>query len=141
MSKIMRAAGTIRVCRFVSVNTAANNTIIEGETNAFVIGISQEGGRTAPIPDVSTDPVEAAQSGEDLRVYLPGETMECLLYAGSGGWTAGDLLKSDTDGGGVAVASSGTTQQNYGALALETVSAGELGKVMPLVGKFYPALA
>lgn len=135
---VMRAGGTIRRCRFVKPSTSANNTVLEADANERTIGVSQEAGREAAIPSVVADPPEAAQADDDLMVNLPGQW--AMLEAGSGGWTAGDRLKSDADGKGVAIATTGTTIQQIGAIALETVSAGELGKVLVVFTSERPAL-
>lgn len=138
-AKLMRAGGTIRRARFVNIKTTANNTVEEADANDRTIGISQEGGREAPLPSVTDDPPNAAISGEQLRVHLPGEP--ALLEIGSGGCTAGDELKSDADGKGVVRASTGTTIQNVGAIALETAVEGELAKVFVVYAHVRPALA
>lgn len=126
-SKSYRANGTIRVARFVKLDPADNNSILECDAGERTIGITQMGGREAPIPSVTADPPQAAQSGDDVQVHLVGEN--CLLYAGVGGWTAGDLLKSDADGAGISLVEGAGTSEEAGAIALETVSAGEYGKV------------
>lgn len=133
------AGGTIRVSRFVKVSTAADHTVLEADANEVPFGISQAGGRTAPIPDVTADPAEAAQSGEHLDVHQEGE--EVLLRAGTGGWTRGDRLKSDADGQGIPIATTGTTIQHIGAVAMESASAGELGRVRVQISSERPALA
>ena len=128
MAKLFKAGGTIRVSRFVKIT--GNSTVSEADAANRAVGISQAGGRTPPIPDVTTDPVEAAQSGEQLQVFQLGE--ECLLSIGSGGCTAGDALKADADGAGLTCASGSDTW--YGAIALETASAGELALVQVVIG-------
>ena len=128
MAKLFKAGGTIRVSRFVKIT--GNSTVSEAEAANRVVGISQAGGRTPPIPDVTTDPVEAAQSGEQLQVFQLGE--ECLLRIGDGGCSAGDALKADADGDGVTCASGGNNW--YGAIALEAASAGELALVQVVIG-------
>lgn len=125
---MMRANGTIRVSRFVKIDTADNNSVLECGTNGKAFGISQHGGRTAPIPEVTTDPVQAAIAGENLQVFTAGQC--CLLFLGTGGCVAGDYLKSDSTGGGVKSAVGGFgVNQRVGAIALETASAGELAMV------------
>lgn len=131
----MTANGTIRVSRFVKIDTADNQSVLEADANEKVIGISQAGGRDAPIPSVTTDPVEAAQITEQLAVFGIGEEDTVLLRAGSGGWTAGDELESDADGNGVTAATTAATVRNIGAIAQETVSASELGRVIPVIFK------
>lgn len=136
--KAYRANGTIRVARFVKIDTSDNDSVLEADANEKVLGITDIGGREPPIPSATTTPPEAAQATEDVNVHGVGSL--CLLYAGTGGWTAGDYLKSDADGAGVSIATTGTTLQRYGAVALETVSAGEYGKVQVLPGSERPAL-
>lgn len=126
-SKAFRANGTIRVARFVKIDPADNNSVLECDANERTIGISQIGGRTAPIPSVTTDPPEAAQSGEDVMVHLQGEN--CLLLIGSGGVTAGGLLKADADGKGVAIDETAGNKEEAGAIALETAAADTYCKV------------
>lgn len=129
-----RANGTIRVSRFVKIDPADNNSIKEADANERIFGISHEGARVAPIPEVTTDPGEAAQAGESCRVYYPGDGVDgrtCLLLIGSGGCTAGDYLKSDADGKGVALAETAGSKEEVGAIALETCAEGEYAKVLP----------
>ena len=135
MSKIMRANGTIRVSRFVKIDTADNNSVLEADANEKAVGISQIGGREAPIPSVTADPPEAAQSGDNLAVLGVGEEDTVLLFAGTGGWTAGDELESDADGAGITALTTAATVRNIGAIGLETVSATEYGKVLPVIFK------
>lgn len=130
-AKAMYANGTIRVSRFVKVDTSRNNAVVEGTANAAVMGISQEGGRVSPIPSVTTDPVQAAIAGENVSVYTVGDI--CKLRIGSGGATAGDYLESDADGDGVTAAATAETVRQIGAKALESASEGELCTVQVLI--------
>ncbi len=130
--KALTANGTIRTARFVKLDASDNNSILEADANERVVGISQIGSRTAPIPDVTADPPEAAQSGEHCNVHLEGE--DCLLMIGTGGCTAGGLLKSDADGKGVAISEAAAAKQEVGAIALETASAGQYARVTVRVG-------
>lgn len=142
MSKIMQANGTIRRARFVKIDTSDNNSVLEADANERTIGISQIGGREAPLPSVSADPPQAAQAADTVLVHTDNSKREdVVLEAGSGGWTAGDELISDADGKGVSAATTGTTIQNVGAIALETVSEGELGKVQLAQYRIRPALS
>lgn len=141
MAKVMRANGTIRVARFVKVDPADNNSVLEADANEGIIGISQIGGREAPLPVVTTDPPQAAQSGDNVLIHTLNTAREdVVLRIGSGGCTAGGRLKSDADGNGVAVATTGTTIQNVGAIALETASEGDYCKVQICRYEFRPAL-
>lgn len=140
MARAYRANGTIRVCRFVKLDTADNHSVLEADANEQVIGISQDGGRVAPLSGlVTADPPEAAIITESLNVHQHGE--ECLLRIGTGGCTTDDRLKSDGDGNGVRIATTGTTIQHFGCRCLESASAGELARVVVMIGSERPALA
>lgn len=129
------AGGDIRPCRFVK-GGAADLTVLEADANEAVIGISQEGTKAAPIPSAST---LAAAAGENIGVHGLGEV--CLLTLGSGGATRFGYLKSDADGNGVAIATTGTTAQMVGAIALQSGLEGEKIRVQVLhMHKVYPAL-
>lgn len=142
MARVMRANGTIRVARFVKIDPSDNNSVLEADANEGIIGISQIGGRTAPLPVVTTDPPEAAQSGENVHIHtLNTQREDIVLRIGSGGCTAGGRLKSDADGNGVAVATTGTTIQHVGAIAEETASEGDYAKVTLCRYEFRPALS
>lgn len=116
------ANGNIYPCRFVKLDTTADHKVLQSGAGDLSIGISQEGTNQAPIPEASTQ--YAAAAGQALKVYGVGE--RCKLEIGSGGCTAGDLLKPDADGKGVAV----TAGNTYGAVALTTSAAGELAEVV-----------
>jgi len=117
------AGGTIRPSRFVKIGTT-DFSCLEADANEITIGISQEGGREAPIPSVTT--VNAAESGDSVQVYQESE--ECLLELG-GTVAVGGRIKSDADGKGVAVATTGTTVQESGAFAAEAGVSGDLIRV------------
>lgn len=131
--KFYRANGTIRRARFVKLDTTDNNSVLEADANEKVVGIATVGGREAPIPAVTADPPEAAQSGDQVAVHSTGEEDTVLLEAGTGGWTAGDEIESDADGKGVTAAATAASVRNIGAIAMETVAAGELGHVLPVI--------
>ncbi len=129
--KPYQASGTLLVSRFAKIS--GTNTIAQAGSGEIPCGITQVGGRTAPIPSVTADPVQAALTGEFCDVFGPGE--DCLLIIGAGGCTAGNLLKPGTNGVGVALANSG--KEYYGAQALETRSEGEACRVRVLQGVSY----
>jgi len=131
------AGGDIRTCRFVKLSTSANNTVLEADANEAVIGISTDATRDAPQEGSSA---LAAADGEVLSI-TPFNGDPCLLEIGSGGCAAGDELKSDADGKGVVRASTGTTIQNVGAIALGAYAAGEIGQVIPFRSSVRPALS
>jgi hypothetical protein len=115
------AGGTIRPSRFVKLDTAADFSVLECDANERVIGVAQTGLRDAPgLNGAGTD---AASTGEEVMVVHPGQVAP--LELGSGGATAGDMLKADADGKGV-VQSNGTTTQWIGAIAEESGSEGDV---------------
>lgn len=130
--KVMQANGTILVSRFVKIDTTDNNALLQCGAGEAAFGIAQTGGRTAPIPSVTADPVQAAIAGENIGIHTDGDF--ALLAIGTGGCTAGAYLKSDSTGRGVALSATAGTRENYGAIALETAAVGELAKVQVKVG-------
>lgn len=134
-SHSMVAGGDVRPCRFIKVSTAADYTCLEADANEAVIGISTNAVRDAPVPNADTD---AAEAGDDLHYNPIGSVCDLEL----GGTVArGDEIKSDADGKGVVRATTGTTLQNFGAIALESGVSGEFIKVLVVRGSVYPALA
>lgn len=125
------AGGDINICRFVNLSTAANKTLLEADAGERTFGISYEGAYLPPIPGASAE--LAAIEGRQVRVYKRGEF--CQLRAGSGGWTAGAMLKSDADGKGVTASAN---NEWVGAESLDACAEGELGLV-EVVGYFIGA--
>lgn len=139
--KVYSAGGTIRVARFVKVSTTENNTVLEADANERVIGVSQLGSREAPLPAVTTDPPNAATDGDTLNVHTMDSAREDIVVrVGSGGITAGALLKSDADGNAVLAATTGTTVQWISGVSLEAASEGEYAKIALLIFAHRPAL-
>jgi hypothetical protein len=131
------AGGDVNPSRFVKLSTAADNTVLQAGSNEDVFGISSEAAQDAPLPGAST---LAAAADDPLMIHPDGSV--CLLEIGSGGCTRGDYLKSDTNGKGVAAATTGPTAQFIGARALESASAGEFARVqVKTIPKYYPALS
>jgi hypothetical protein len=64
-----------------------------------------------------SDTTIAAEANDPLQIFSLGDV--CLLTAGSGGWTAGDYLKSDSSGRGITASSTGDL---VGAIALQAAS-------------------
>ena len=135
MSANMMAAGDIRPARFVKMS--ADHKVLECDANDRIFGIAQDGGNKAPIPETTT--ILAAEADQNVAIWQPVE--ECLLEVGAA-VTQNDRLKSDADGKGVAIASSGTTLQHYGAIALQDGAAdGTLIRVRVEISSLYPALS
>ncbi len=124
--KSMYANGTINHGVFVKLDPTVNNSVIVAGTNDKVHGIAQLGGRVAPTPDVTTSPYVAALQGDSISVMT--NTAECLLLAGTGGWSTGDELTSASDGSGVKNPKTGHPSR-IGAIALENAAAGEYALV------------
>src|SRR3972149_1925695 len=131
------AGGNISTCRFVKASTAADYQCLQAGANDLVIGICGEGSELAPIPSQSTQ--YHASSGRPGELFVNGEPV--LLLIGAGGVTRGDRIKSDADGKGVTIASTGTTVQHVGAVALESAAADEKAHVLVRIEDFRPALA
>lgn len=129
------SGGTIRPSRFCKLSTAADQTFLEADANEACIGVSQDHTRDAPVPNADTD---AAEAGDPVSINPIGSV--CLLELG-GTVTRADELKSDADGKGVVRATTGTTLQNVGAIALESGVSGEFIKVLVFRTSIYPALA
>jgi hypothetical protein len=131
------ARGNILPSRFVRLDTASENGCVQAGDNTDVIGIAQAGTNKPQVTGL-VDATYAAESGQQVMVAGLGSI--CLLEAG-GTVTPGQYLKSDSQGRGVAVATSGTTIQNYGAIALQGGSSGDKIRVMVIIGKVRPALS
>lgn len=134
----LKAGGDVYPSRFVKMSAAADFTLLQADANAEVIGIAQEGSKQPPLSDLITGTPKAAESGDALHIYTEGDV--CLLECG-GNVTRGGLLKPDADGKGVAIGTTETTIENYGAIALQNGAAGEKILVQGRFGKVRPALA
>lgn len=99
------ADATIRVSRFVSHDMDKEHRVVEADGTQPIVGISQEGGKYAPLPSITTDPPTAAETDDQLNVYMPGDY--ALVIAG-GTIDAGDLVVSNGSGAAVAMGATGT---------------------------------
>jgi hypothetical protein len=131
------ARGNIAPCRFVMQDTATDHGALQATANANIIGVSCEGADRPPLSDlIATN--YAARDGETFRLHGDGDITTLEL---GDTVTAGDRLKSDADGKGVPIATTGTTIQKIGARALESGVAGEKVRVQVLIaGSERPAL-
>jgi len=134
---MLQAGGSIYPSRFVIFND--EHEAVQGTANAKVVGITQEGTNYPPLNSAQvTVAGYAAVDGQSFRMYGDGDI--CLLEAGDE-ITAGNFLKADSTGRGVPIATTGTTLQRYGAIAIEdAAAAGELTKVQVIVGSERPAI-
>jgi hypothetical protein len=118
----MTASGNINPCRFVKIS--GSNTVAECDANEMAIGISGDGTNFPPITDTGIT-VSGYHASAGQTVDIKGDGDICLLEVGEV-VAAGARLKSDADGKGVAIATSGTTVQQFGAVALQaSAAAGE----------------
>lgn len=122
----LTAQGNINPSVFVKLDTSNNLSVLQAGAGDATFGVMWEG--TLNAPGTSADAGYAATSGDGASIYGPGSV--CLLAVGSGGWTAGDLLKSDASGNGITTTTSG---DKIGAVALETGSYGEFRQVLVLM--------
>lgn len=114
----LKAGGDINPCRFVSMSTTVNGTVVESNAaDAGIMGISQEGVKEAPQSGAST---LAAASGDHVRLFFPGSV--CPLEMNATGCTVGDFLKPDNSGKGDVADTAGDVSA---AQALESAAGGE----------------
>ena len=117
----LAASGDINPSRFVSIS--GNSTVSQSTANEAIIGISPPGAKAAPISGAST---LAAEFTDSIGITIVGGR-QLLMYGGT--VVAGDRLKSDANGKGVAMATTGI-QQNVGAYAIEGGSSGDIRMVI-----------
>jgi hypothetical protein len=120
------ANGDIRPSRFVQVDSSADHKGIEATANVPVIGVSMESSNYPPLSDLSIT-VLAASAGQYFKLYGSGE--QCLVEAGAA-ITRNNKLKSMADGRAEPIATTGTTLQHWGAIALESAAAA--GELIPV---------
>jgi len=123
------AGGTIYPSRFITPDTSDDHEAIQATANAIIIGVSGQGTNYPPIDEIITDPQPHATIGQHVEVISDGDI--CILEAGSAITMANPRLKADSVGRAVPIETTGTTIQNYGAIALEAASAaGEKIRVL-----------
>lgn len=131
------ARGNILPSRFVRLDSSSECGCVQAGDNTDIIGVAQAG-TNRPQINGWVDAQYAAQAGQQVQVAGLGSV--CLVEAGAQ-ITPGQLLKSDAQGRAVPIATTGTTIQNYGAIALQGAAAvGEKVRVQVLIGKVRPAL-
>lgn len=132
-----QAGGTIRSSRFIKQTDSYIAS--EADANERIVGVSMEGTRSAPISDDGLSESRAALVGESFAAYGDGE--ECLLELGDTVDVSAEArLKSDADGKGVPIATTGTTVQNFGGYALEDGVAGDKVRFRVEIGALRPAI-
>jgi len=130
------ARGNIYPSRFVRVDTASENGVLQAGDNTDVIGVSHPGTNKPEVSGMISG-TYAAENGQPVLVAGVGSVV--LVEAGNT-VTPGQFLKSDSQGRAVPVATSGTVIQNYGAVALQGGAVGDKIKCLVLPGKVRPAL-
>lgn len=121
------AGGNIAPSRFVARSASSGEPIVtQAGSNVLTWGISQPSTRRAPLS--GWDDGYAAIAGEHLNVLGDGDDEALLEIAGT--ITAGQPIKSDADGKGVAAT---TDKDHVGAIALVSGTAGALIRVKPKV--------
>jgi hypothetical protein len=120
------SSGNIYPCRFVKIS--GDNTVAQAGAGEYTAGISQEGTKKPPLPGETN--TYAAEANDLLEVFGPGQETQLEL---GGTVTAGDMLKPDADGKGVAAA----TTNYYGAIAKTGGASGE--KIIVIVERGYKA--
>jgi hypothetical protein len=132
--KVLTANGTIPTSVFVTMDSVgADNAVIVAVADAFPYGISGEGGKYAPLPNVTTTPPTHAEAGDPCKIHTPSgndlQDSTVMLRIGAS-VTRGQRLMPTTAGVGIPA----TTGKYYGAIADESGSSGEVIRVTPLIG-------
>ena len=121
----VKANGTISPSVFVVVDPTADDAVLQASaTTSVILGISQEGMRDAP-GLTGSDNTIAARQGDPIQIFGIGDN--CLLVAGTGGYTRGDLLMAEANTGRGITRTSG---KPYGAIALQSAAAGARARVV-----------
>lgn len=132
----LEAGGNIYPSRFVKLDASNDFTALQATANDELLGVSQEGTNYPPLSDQSVSSY-AAEAGEPVQLFAEGDI--CLVEAGDT-VVRGNLLKADANGKAVPIASTGTTVQRYGAIALQSGASGNLILVQVRFGSERPAL-
>jgi len=104
--------------RFVKRSTSEDNSVVYADDGtAVLVGVTFDGTREAPIPSVSES--LAAEDGEPIRVYGPGD--RCRVKLGETITAANLNLTASTDG----VAVGASSGDFVGAIAERAASSGE----------------
>jgi len=130
------SGGNILPHRFVKADTSEDHQGLQADANAEILGVAGEETKYAPLEDLVTTNYHAVD-GDPVMLRGPGE--EALVTAGAA-VAAGTLVKSDSTGRAVAVATTGTTIQNIGGRTQQAAAAaGELIRISVDDNIFLPA--
>jgi len=126
---IMQANATVLVASIVMIDTSRNNTVIPCTSNAKAFGVSDLGSRDASIPSITTNPPEAAEQGETLKVYCTGRM--AMLRAGGPITPGADIKSGDATGVGVVCTDGSSSGKEYSVgQAIEAAASGEIFKIL-----------
>lgn len=120
----LACGGNVLPVSFVKVSTAANATMLQCGANELPIGISPDGVQD-PLGLAGASATYIGTTTLPCEIHAEGDV--CLLRAGTGGWTRGDELVSDSSGYGVTAGNQ--YPNNVGAIALSSVAVNEYGLV------------
>lgn len=120
-----QASEDINVSVFVKIS--GDNTVETAGAGDEAIGVMHESAWDTPIPNAN-DTI-AVYAGQSKRVYQATES--CEVIVGTGGLAAGDFVKPDAAGLGVAAA----TGENYSAVCTTGGAAGARAKVLISAGQ------
>lgn len=126
----VRAGGTIRPYRFVKAESSEDNSALECDANEEALGVTDGSNK-------EFDNANHAEDGDQVRLQ-PGEI---VLAEAGGTFNTGDNLKTDADGKVIVVATTGTTNQNAVAVALEDGADGKIVRVRREPKVIRPAIA
>ncbi|MFZ9077505.1 MAG: hypothetical protein ACO23H_03155 [Alphaproteobacteria bacterium] len=115
-----QASANINVSVFVKLS--GDNTVETAGAGDQAIGVMHESAWDTPIPNAN-DTIAVPQY-QSKRVYQ--DTESCEVIVGSGGLAAGDFVKPDANGHGVAA----TTGEIYSAVCTTGNTAGARAKVL-----------
>lgn len=120
------SGGNIYPNRFVMMDSSEDQQGIQATANAVTVGISGDSTKYPPLTGLVSNTYHA-EDGDPITLRGAEESQTLLELGGT--VAAGDYLKSDSNGKGVAIATSGTTPQNVGARALKAGVSGDLLEV------------
>lgn len=126
------ASGNIGVSLFVGIS--GDFKVAQTVANGKICGVSQEGTRRFPSSGASSTDILAAIANEQVGVFGNGHSNIFLTLGGT--VVAGNWLKSDANGAGVACTNTGATplaSENAGAVALQGGVAGDKIRIQVLI--------
>lgn len=127
------ATGNVSQCRFVKLGTV-NGTGTQCGTDDKMYGVSGKGVRQAALAGLDDGFVAIVNEEMLVQTFDMIDNNPVLLEIGAGGCVPGDLLKSDTNGAGIA---NTTTNKWVGAIALQNANSGQRALVRLISPNLY----